>query len=174
MCPGSARQNGGVTYAPWTQLSDDYLQAVIRARRRHNDLVHLSRDDIEIWVREAWQTPHYLDPALLPLPGAAEEAKGLTSIDYSLVVHNRRDISQENVAGIVFSLIHEADVDEFAKARVCATTDPAWFRLRHRFPAVATVPPEGLLVLAGNHRLIAQHMLGIGPYARVMRPVGWD
>ncbi len=139
---------------PWTELADDgFLKDVLAARGRHGTLVGRSLGDIEraiaplLPVNLRWV--HHGPP-----PPEATSKVTLRRITYSAVVHNRPDVLADprRITRICHSLLNEPYVDEWADAQLVPIqgTDDFW-------------------VIEGNHRLVAQHVLGIHPWAKVHR-----
>ncbi len=168
---------------PWSKYSStDLLQAVLESRRRHADLTRLAQegDDaaLERWVRGQWPARMaHQDLSFLPRPGRAQSRDVPELLDYALVVHNRRldedeDISR--VAGNVRALLTTVDVDSLVQGVVYLLDDSSFEivwrgRLRHSEPV-----PWRWLVEKGNHRILAQHLIGVGPYAFVRDVHHWE
>lgn len=76
------------------------------------------------------------------------------------------------MAYIVKALLTWPNVDEWARGEVYLLGGPGWGAAAKRSKAN---PPATWLwsVESGNHRLIAQHILGIGPYAIVKDAEYW-
>ena len=163
----SARQTFGValpTVDPWTNLPEEYLAEVIVARTRHLNLATLGPFELESWVRARWPNP------LLHLPRGIHPAfmgqeQRLLRVDYARVVHNRPDASLRRVAGMIRPLLTDLNVDEFARVELVNTSHPSWRQAVQVAGTAAAVVDAHWMVVAGNHRLIAQHLLGIGPFA---------
>jgi hypothetical protein len=169
------------TVEPWTQLpSPRFLNDVLATRRRELALVAAAeRGDIasvRAWVEERWPSEiQHVFSGHLPQPGPSTERPEPEVIDYSRVVHNRPLVDDEHlerVANIVIFLMTWLNVDEFAEARVYLLDGPGWAEAS-KVSRVTPIPRWRWSVEDGNHRLIAQHILGIGPYAVVRVSEGW-
>ena len=166
---------------PWTEYSShQFLYDVLSARLRESDLTAAAaRDDsktVQDWVVERWPSKiEAVFSGYLPQPGSAPPRPAPEVIDYAGVVHNRsldEEEHPERVAYIVKALLTWPNVDEWARGEVYLLGGPGWGAAAKRSKAN---PPATWLwsVESGNHRLIAQHILGIGPYAIVKDAEYW-
>lgn len=177
-------QTGPVDYPavePWTELpSNQFLEDVLDARRRETDLVAASvRDDhirVRAWVDSQWPSQiEYAFSGHLPQPGPTTEKSAPETIEYASVVHNRplnEDDDRMRVAKIVMTLLKADNVDYWARAKVYHLGGPGW---DDAAKSSRVIPPAKWQwsVEDGNHRLIAQCFLGIGPYAYVREAAYW-
>ena len=168
---------------PWTEFtSTDFLDSVLESRGRNAGLTELAQEgddaSLEQWVRVHWtMRGAYCDSRHLPQPGAALARAFPEPLDYSRVVHNRElegDEHVRRVANIVRGLLTNPFVDEFARGDVYLLEGPGldevWRgRLGHGGPV-----PWRWSVEAGNHRIVAQHLIGVGPYAFVRDVHHWE
>lgn len=167
---------------PWTDYhSRQFLNGVLEARRRESVLeAAAAREDsvsVRAWVDERW--PSKIEAVFsgdLPQPGPAPERHAPEVINYAGVVHNRSlddEEHPERVTDIVMAMLTWVNVDYWARAKVYLLDGPGWDAAAK---SSKVNPPATWLwsVEDGNHRLIAQHMLGIGPYAIVKDAQYWN
>jgi hypothetical protein len=161
----------------FASVSDEVLEA----RRRESVLTDAAaREDsetVKAWVDERW--PSKIETVFngyLPQPGPALARSAPEAVEYAGVVHNRfmdDEDGPERVARIVMALLTSPNVDEWARAEVYLLAGPGWNDAAKRSKVN---PPTTWLwsVESGNHRLIAQHTLSIGPYAIVRDAEYWS
>jgi hypothetical protein len=157
------------SFEPWSELPAAFLTEVLQARRRNERLLAAHLDDLEAWVEQRWPTivSHgegrgpYLEPGF-------SSGSARVRVVYADVCHSRADIQSSRVASLVHFLLHGTNVDELANARLLRTTDPSWLVALDRLGYSANDPlrRSKWLVNTGNHRLLAQHLLGIAPFSR--------
>ena len=162
---------------PWSELPPPFLSEVLQARRRHARLLAARVDELEAWVEQSRPTIVFqrdgCGPYLEPGSSSGNERVQVLYVD---VCHNRADIESLRVASLVHALLHGAHVDELANARLMRTSDPSWAVAldRHGYSAHDPLRHSKWLVNTGNHRLLAQHLLGIAPFARAdTQPPHW-
>lgn len=158
-----------LSFEPWSELPAAFLSEVLQARRQHARLLAAHLDELEAWVEQRRPTivfrgddcGPYLEPGL-------SSGSARVRVVYADVCHSRADIQSSRVASLVQLLLHGTNVDELANARLLRTTDPSWLVAldRHGYPARDPLRHSKWLVNTGNHRLLAQHLLGIAPFSR--------
>lgn len=134
-------------HEPWTNLPDeDFLRDVLAARARHGPL-----DDDGVKRLVACSLPRSLPWGRWSYESTPNRASArLIQVPFEHIVFGRSDVLADpfRIESIVRGLLHNPNVDEFSRASL-------W-----RSPA-----GHSFWVEAGNHRLVAQHLLGMEPWA---------
>jgi len=155
-----------IDVSPFTDMEDRrLLEKALDARTHHPELVAMGRGDLVGWVEHVMAPPAFVDCAL---DGVDKFEDQPAVINYERLVHNRRDVDAVRVAEVVHHLLHQHNVDpavalvaELAPGPWARTLDDAEVPLDHRLRRASWY------VVEGNHRAVAQHLLGIGVFARV-------
>lgn len=157
-----------------------FKNAVLDARRRHPRLVAASRRQrsglIESWVHEHWPIVQSVDITSLPWYGGGSTQEEPSAIDYAGVVHNRpmdTEDDLERVADCVVEILTHQTIDWVVLGEVIALRGSSWEEARRARRGASFSEDWRWLVTEGNHRIIAQHQLGIGPFARIHTPTTW-
>ena len=168
---------------PWSDFaSSAFLDEVLAARSREPDLTKACKGTdwtpVQAWVDSRWPTKfEWADSRKLPQPGSAPSNTAPEKIDYAGVVHNRpmnEEDTAERVASIVAALLTLQNVDEAAMGEVNLLEGEGWSEAVDRLGDAPPSPDWLWSVECGNHRLVAQHLLGIGPYAVVRTAESWS
>ena len=161
--------------------SATFKDAVFDARRRHPRLVAASRQKqsglVESWVHEHWPVVQSVVITSLPWYGGGSFEEEPWAIDYAGVVHNRpMDTGDdfERVAGIVEEILAQRAIAWVALGEVVALCGSSWDEARRSRRGSSISEDWKWLVTEGNHRIVAQHLLGIGPFALVRIPATWE
>jgi hypothetical protein len=177
-------ETGHVTVSEVVPSSDfsscAFLDEVLAARVREPELLKASkRDDfafVQSWVDSRWPSKiEWMSHADLPHPGRAPRPSMSESIVYDRVVHNRamdESDTAKRVTSIVVALLTMEIVDQFVHSEVFLLDGPGWDGAVLE-QADRPSPHWRWSVEDGNHRILAQHLLGIGPYAIVRVPEYW-
>jgi hypothetical protein len=169
--------------APWSAIpSQDFLKDVLTCRSREAFLVAAAKDgnvaEMQKFVRSKWPKVVSLsDGQHLPTPRARKASRDPEVLAYDGVVHNReldREDDIISVINIVKFLLTRDNVDEFAQASVYTTSGQDWESAWYKHNATVPNTSWRWYVMSGNHRLIAQHVLGIGPYAFIRVVEKWS
>ena len=146
-----------------------YYAKVAAMRSRSSSIMHLSRQQLVPWV--AAHHPQSIVSAGEHGPFAANATPGgeaIGQVTYAEVCHGRDDLINDRLASIVYGLLHGDDIDQFARAVADPTADPTWTTALNRRGAVPNDPRRYAkwFIAEGNHRVLAQAMLGIDPFVR--------
>jgi hypothetical protein len=170
------RQDGYMAFEipdMWTDLDPEFANEVRAARRRHQHLVGATEAVLVAWVEGHCPSNLLtLAPDQTPTAMSSGQVKVFTRLDYPFVVHNR-NLSTPKLVSVVAALLTTHDPDDLAKADLLDTSDPTWVGALRANGAPSAATRCRWIVTEGNHRVVAQLVLGIGPFAMVRKASDW-